>query len=139
MIWNIVTPAAGCYGNKNTLVAKGRTSPTAADMGILMLQYSHPLFEWCNQARRSVPPTARRLIRFHKKFSGCGFLLRDHHVERRSDSRESCAIWFCCGNRIVGDFMQRLFTECRVNANVEWCFVIGQCHGNNALFDVGVV
>ncbi len=36
------------------------------------------------------------------------------------------------------DFMQRLFTECRVNANVEWCFVIGHCHGNGALFDVGV-
>ncbi len=26
----------------------------------------------------------------------------------------------------------------RVNANVELCFVIGQCHGNSALFDVGV-
>ncbi len=35
-------------------------------------------------------------------------------------------------------FMQRRFTERRVNANVEWCFVIGQCHGNGALFDVGV-
>ena len=37
-----------------------------------------------------------------------------------------------------GDFMQRRFTERRVNANVEWCFVIGQCHGNGARFDVGV-
>ncbi len=34
--------------------------------------------------------------------------------------------------------MQRRFTERRVNANVELCFVIGQCHGNSALFDVGV-
>ena len=39
---------------------------------------------------------------------------------------------------VNGDFMQRRFTERRVNANVEWCFVIGQCHGNSALFDVGV-
>ncbi len=23
-------------------------------------------------------------------------------------------------------------------ADVEWCFVIGQCHGNRAVFDVGV-
>ncbi len=37
----------------------------------------------------------------------------------------------------VGDFMQRRLTERRVNAKVEWCFVIGQCHGNGALFDVG--
>ncbi len=37
-----------------------------------------------------------------------------------------------------GDFMQRRFTERRVSANVEWCFVIGQCHGNSAPFDVGV-
>ena len=36
------------------------------------------------------------------------------------------------------DFMQRRFTERRVNANVEWYFVIGQCHGNGALLDVGV-
>ncbi len=34
--------------------------------------------------------------------------------------------------------MQRRFTERRVNANVEWCFLIGQCRGNSALFDVGV-
>ncbi len=33
---------------------------------------------------------------------------------------------------------QRRFTERRVNANVEWCSVIGQCHGNSVLFDVGV-
>ncbi len=37
-----------------------------------------------------------------------------------------------------GDFMQRRFTERCINANVELCFVIGQCHGNGALFDVGV-
>ncbi len=46
--------------------------------------------------------------------------------------------WRCvaaCGNR---DFMQRRFTERRVNTNVGWCFMIGQCHGNGALFDVGV-
>ncbi len=36
------------------------------------------------------------------------------------------------------DFMQRRFTERRVSTNIEWCFVIGQCHGNNALSDVGV-
>ncbi len=34
------------------------------------------------------------------------------------------------------DFMQRRFTERRANANQ--CFVIGHCHGNGALFDVGV-
>ncbi len=34
--------------------------------------------------------------------------------------------------------MQRRFTERHVNTKVEWCFVIGQCHGNNVLFDVGV-
>ncbi len=38
----------------------------------------------------------------------------------------------------TGDFMQRRFAERCVNANVELCFVIGQCHGNGALFDVGV-
>ncbi len=37
-----------------------------------------------------------------------------------------------------GEIMQRRFTERRVNANVEWYFVIGQCHGNGTLFDVGV-
>ncbi len=34
--------------------------------------------------------------------------------------------------------MQRRFTECRINANVKLCFVIGQCHGNSALFDIGI-
>ena len=34
--------------------------------------------------------------------------------------------------------MQRRFTEGLINANVEWCFVIGQYHGNGALYDVGV-
>ncbi len=28
--------------------------------------------------------------------------------------------------------MQQRFAERRVNANVEWCVVIGQCHGNCA-------
>ncbi len=28
--------------------------------------------------------------------------------------------------------MQRRFAERRVNANVEWCVVIGQCHGKCA-------
>ncbi len=37
-----------------------------------------------------------------------------------------------------GDFMQRRFTERLVNANVKYCFMIGQCHGNGALLDVGV-
>ncbi len=40
--------------------------------------------------------------------------------------------------KVSRDFMQRRFAERRFNANVEWCFVIGQCHGNSALFDVGV-
>ncbi len=34
--------------------------------------------------------------------------------------------------------MHRHFTERRVNANVEWFFMIGHCHGNSALFDVAL-
>ncbi len=34
--------------------------------------------------------------------------------------------------------MQRRFTERRVNACVEWCYVNGKCHGNGSLFDVVV-
>ncbi len=33
--------------------------------------------------------------------------------------------------------MQRRFTERRVNANVEWRFVIGHCHENSTLFGIG--
>ena len=39
---------------------------------------------------------------------------------------------------LIGDFMQRRLTERRVNANVELCFMIGHCHANGALFDIGV-
>ncbi len=41
---------------------------------------------------------------------------------------------FCSDALSTRNLMQRRCTERRVNANAEWCFVIGQCHGNSALF-----
>ena len=43
-------------------------------------------------------------------------------------ARAFCISRVFCTN---GDFMQRRCTEHRINANIERCFVIGQCHGNS--------